>query len=68
MQTGKSVGDWRREMAAIVTARKDFARPNKYSGNVYDAVWLYALALDRLVRQNKSYIQVGTRCNYTANY
>jgi hypothetical protein len=31
--------------------------PNKYSGYVYDAVWLYALALDRLIKQNKSYIQ-----------
>ena len=31
---------------------------NKYSGYVYDAVWLYAKSLDTLVRQsNKSYIQ-----------
>ena len=31
--------------------------PNKYSGYVYDAVWLYALSLDHLIRQNQSYIQ-----------
>jgi len=31
--------------------------PNMYSGYVYDAVWLYALALDKLIKQNKSYIQ-----------
>ena len=30
---------------------------NKYSGYVYDAVWLYALALDKLVKQDQSYIQ-----------
>ena len=31
---------------------------NKYSGYVYDAVWLYAKSLDTLVKQsNKSYIQ-----------
>jgi hypothetical protein len=40
----------------------DFNKPiqlNKYSGYVYDAVWLYAYALDTLVsdRSNKSYIQ-----------
>ena len=31
---------------------------NKYSGYVYDAVWLYAKSLDTLVKQsNKSYLQ-----------
>jgi len=28
----------------------DNTEPNKYSGYVYDAVWLYALALDTLIR------------------
>ena len=32
---------------------------NKYSGYVYDAVWLYALSLENLIKQNKSYIQVN---------
>ncbi len=57
MQTGKTVGEWRRDMTTAIASMKNFQRPNKYSGNVYDAVWLYALALDRLVRQNKSYVQ-----------
>ena len=35
----------------------DASHPNKYSGYVYDAVWLYAKALDSLIKQNKSYIQ-----------
>ena len=32
-------------------------KPNKYSGYVYDAVWLYANALENLTRENKSYIE-----------
>ncbi len=59
MQTGQTVAKWRERMETRVTNSKTpFRRPNdKYSGNVYDAVWLYALALDELVKQNKSYIQ-----------
>ena len=30
---------------------------NKYSGYVYDAVWLYALALERLVQEDETYLQ-----------
>ena len=36
---------------------KEGDRPNKYSGYVYDAVWLYALALDRLMKQDKMMLQ-----------
>jgi hypothetical protein len=41
----------------VTTALQDPSL-NKYSGYVYDAVWLYAKSLDTLVKQsNKSYIQ-----------
>ena len=30
---------------------------NKYSGYVYDAVWLYALALDKMIKQDRSLMQ-----------
>ena len=30
---------------------------SKYSGYVYDAVWMYALALDKLIQQDKAMIQ-----------
>lgn len=33
-------------------------RPSKYSGYVYDAVWLYALALDRLIKEDAALVQV----------
>ena len=56
MQTGQSVGEWRDHMTSVVS-RANFASMNKYSGYVYDSVWLYAYALDRLIRQNKSYVQ-----------
>merc|ERR550517_1666043 len=36
---------------------KDGNTPNDYSGYVYDAVWLYALALDKLIKQDKTLIQ-----------
>ena len=30
----------------------------RYSGYVYDAVWLYARVLDALIRKDKSLVQV----------
>ncbi len=58
MQTGKTVKDWKDTVRQQLDS-KGFAQipVNKYSGYVYDAVWLYAQALDRLIKQNKSYIQ-----------
>lgn len=58
MQTGATVGEWRSKLKTILSRNEfDGDHPNKYSGYVYDAVWLYALALDKLIKQNKSYIQ-----------
>ena len=58
MQTGKTVHKWREELKERLDKRKfDGNNPNKYSGYVYDAVWLYAQSLDHLIGQNQSYIQ-----------
>ncbi len=58
MQTGETVGQWRSKLKSILSDNDfDGDHPNKYSGYVYDAVWLYALALDKLIKQNKSYLQ-----------
>ncbi len=58
MQTGHRVSQWKDRLRETLSNNHfDTNHPNKYSGNVYDAVWLYALALDRLIKQNKSYIQ-----------
>ena len=58
MQTGSTVYNWRKELKERLDKRKfDGNNPNKYSGYVYDAVWLYAKSLDHLIGQNQSYIQ-----------
>ena len=55
-ETGTTVKVWRDKVKAKLDGFGfDGDRPNKYSGYVYDAVWLYAQSLDRLIRQNKSY-------------
>ena len=57
MQTGQSVKAWRDKVKETLEKYNfDGDHPNKYSPYVYDAVWLYALSLDRLVNLNKSYI------------
>jgi hypothetical protein len=38
----------------IFSYNADNTEPNKYSGYVYDAVWLYALALDKLIRDEEN--------------
>ena len=49
----------RNDSPETIIALKKEIKLNKYSGYVYDAVWLYAYALDTLVSNysNKSYIQ-----------
>ena len=59
MQTGQNVANWREKLNEKLQSEDRFntTEPNKYSGYVYDAVWLYALALDKLIKLNQSYIQ-----------
>ena len=61
METGDTVGRWKDSLRAQIDRSPSsamYGKPiNKYSGYVYDGVWLYALALDRLIKQNNSYIQ-----------
>ena len=59
MQTGKTVSQWQDQLKNMLSNTVIFnhTQPNKYSGYVYDAVWLYALALDKLDKEYPSYIQ-----------
>ena len=42
---------------------------NRYSGYVYDAVWLYARVLDSLIRKDKSLVQVnGEKSKIVSNF
>ena len=67
-----SVGEWKRKLKKELDKRmkswlskertrifdfEDGNKPNKYSGYVYDAVWLYALALDKLMKVDKALVQ-----------
>ena len=67
-----SVGEWKerlkgeldKRMKSYLTKERtksfdfdDGNKPNKYSGYVYDAVWLYALALNKLMEEDKALVQ-----------
>ena len=67
-----SVGEWKGKLKKELDKRmksyllkerstsfdfEDGNKPSKYSGYVYDAVWLYALALDKLMKVDKALVQ-----------
>lgn len=54
MQEGLTVGQWRRKYDQ--RCRNTSVETSNYAGYAYDAVWTYALALDRLARENQSYL------------
>lgn len=49
MQENKTVKEWREAY------RKKVAVPSKYAGYAYDAMWVYAYALDKMLRKNPHY-------------
>nr|CAD7396592.1 unnamed protein product [Timema poppensis] len=54
MQEGKTVGEWRKNYSKICAA-KNVSQSN-YAGYAYDAVWTYAYALNRMTKENPSYL------------
>ncbi|XP_058125337.1 uncharacterized protein LOC131266738 [Anopheles coustani] len=50
---GTTVREWKRRYKAAL-ARERYL-PSDYAGFAYDAVWVYALALDKLLREDPSY-------------
>ena len=70
MQTNITVKAWKEKLANRLkkgphaeNLKKKYSttynpdHPSKYSGYVYDAVWLFAKALDELIKENQSYIE-----------
>ncbi|CAL4144224.1 unnamed protein product, partial [Meganyctiphanes norvegica] len=53
MQEGLVVGEWRKKYNEDVI--RSNRTPSEYAGFTYDAVWTYALALDKLFKENVSY-------------
>ncbi|KAG8189320.1 hypothetical protein JTE90_021827 [Oedothorax gibbosus] len=54
MQKGITVGEWLHEYKKI--AKKESVEVSHYGGYAYDAVWVYANALDTLFKENNSHI------------
>lgn len=54
MQEGITVREWRDRYSRNCSLRKIPAPVSEYASYIYDAVWTYALALDRLLTHNHS--------------
>lgn len=51
MQENITVGEWRQNYMREIT-NKTGAKSSNYAGFAYDAVWTYALALDKLIKED----------------
>ncbi|XP_015177762.1 PREDICTED: receptor-type guanylate cyclase gcy-4-like isoform X2 [Polistes dominula] len=54
MQEGITVREWRDRYERLCKSRK--LMPSNYAGYTYDAMWTYAYAIDRLLKENQSYV------------
>lgn len=48
----KTIGQWKQDYAKLLARGRNFEEPSDYAGFAYDAVWTYALALDKLIKEN----------------
>ncbi|KAF7994006.1 hypothetical protein HCN44_011275 [Aphidius gifuensis] len=57
MQEGKTVRQWRDEYEhQVKQSSNNIGKPSNYAGYAYDAMWTYAYAVDRLIKENNGYI------------
>ena len=54
MQVGITVKEWRRKYVQRCASQNQ--QVSAYAGYTYDAMWTYALAMDRLLKENQSYV------------
>lgn len=54
MQTNKTVGEWRKALEALVRNKTDEKIVSSYAGYAYDAVWMFANALEQLSQEDPS--------------
>lgn len=52
MQENRTVGEWKQRFRNITKSPPD----NDYIGFIYDAVWVYAYALDKLIKESPAYL------------
>ncbi|KAK8726640.1 hypothetical protein OTU49_009969, partial [Cherax quadricarinatus] len=55
MQEGITVKEWRKKYSQRIQDTIKNASESDYAGFTYDAVWTYALALDKLFKEDQSY-------------
>lgn len=54
MQEGVTVKEWRKRYHELCKLRGE--NPSPHAGYSYDAMWTYALAFDKLLKENQSYV------------
>lgn len=54
MQENITIGQWRANYSAKMN--KASSIDSNYAGYAYDAMWVYAYALDKLLKKNHSYL------------
>ena len=54
MQEGITVRQWRDKYENYCRSQKEIISP--YAGYAYDAMWTYGFAIDKLLKENQSYI------------
>ncbi|XP_058451840.1 uncharacterized protein LOC131430699 [Malaya genurostris] len=52
--SNSTVGEWRLKYGKVL--QQHDLLPSDYAGYAYDAVWVYALALDKLIREDPSFL------------
>lgn len=52
MQENRTVGDWKKDYEEICKTVNPTEPVSNYGGFAYDAVWTYALALDKLIKMD----------------
>ncbi|KAF2904495.1 hypothetical protein ILUMI_01678, partial [Ignelater luminosus] len=65
MQENITVGEWRQNYMSEIR-NKTGAKSSNYAGFAYDAVWTYALALDRLIKEDPEAV-AGMHSDNTTN-
>lgn len=60
MQENLTVGGWKQKYEQTIKTSNDksgqLISTSDYAGYAYDAIWTYAYALDKLLKQNHSHI------------
>ncbi|XP_054282459.1 gamma-aminobutyric acid type B receptor subunit 1-like isoform X2 [Macrosteles quadrilineatus] len=68
MQTNETVGEWRTNINSLIKKRTNRTSISGYAGYAYDAVWMYALALDQLNKEDPSALSAIHAPNTTKRY